>query len=73
MKRASKSYRLQLIREVVIRRELQTSNDPMANYIYQLMTDKTHSTHDVEQNHKFIGCHFDEHAGGWVNDKWGLK
>lgn len=73
MKRVSKSYRLQLIREVVAKREMQSCSDPMANYIYQLLTEKPHHPHEVEQNHKFVGCHFDEHAGGWVNDKWGLK
>ncbi len=33
MKRASSTYRLQLIKEVATRRDRQCSNDPMANYI----------------------------------------
>ncbi|MCW8333471.1 hypothetical protein J4N42_08540 [Vibrio sp. SCSIO 43135] len=73
MKRASASYRLQLIREVATRRERQMSNDPMANYIQHLLDEKPNCEEHAERNHRFNGSHFDEHAGGWVSDVWGQK
>ncbi|BCN24388.1 hypothetical protein [Vibrio alfacsensis] len=73
MKRASNSYRLQMIKEVVTRREREASSDPMAKYIHQLMDERPTSTLEVEQNHRFSGCHFDEQAGGWVSDLWSMK
>jgi len=72
VKRASNSYRLQLIKEVATRRQQQLSHDPMADYIHQLLEDRPQFEHHSEQ-HRFAGNHFDEHAGGWVSDKWGLK
>ncbi|EOU2461429.1 hypothetical protein ACNTOD_000311 [Vibrio navarrensis] len=73
MKRISNSYRLQLIKEVVTRREQQACNDPMANYIHQLLTENPNNKSDAETNHRFSGCHFDEHAGGWISDRWAMK
>ncbi|MGF1753851.1 hypothetical protein L4C33_09660 [Vibrio makurazakiensis] len=73
MKRASSTYRLQLIKEVATRRERQLSNDPMANYIQELLDSKPECEHSVERNHRFPGSHFDEHIGGWVSDHWGSK
>ncbi|MFN1532012.1 hypothetical protein [Vibrio jasicida] len=73
MKRASNSYRLQLIKEVVTRREREACADPMANYIHQLMDELPTSRLEVEQNHRFAGSHFDEQAGGWVSDQWSMK
>ncbi|MFA0077254.1 hypothetical protein AB4427_03725 [Vibrio artabrorum] len=73
MKRASSTYRLQLIKEVATRRDRQHSNDPMANYIQNLIDNKGDSDNSVERNQRFSGCHFDEHIGGWVSDHWGSK
>ncbi len=73
MKRASNSYRLQLIKEVATRHERLQSGDPMANYIQRLIDAKPVNEQNVERNHRFSGSHYDEHAGGWVSDHWGLK
>ncbi|KOO05440.1 hypothetical protein [Vibrio nereis] len=73
MKRARNSYRLQLIKEVATRRERLNSGDPMASYIQQLIDGKPECDQNVERNHRFSGSHYDEHAGGWVSDRWGLK
>ncbi|TOH42124.1 hypothetical protein CGI16_08915 [Vibrio parahaemolyticus] len=73
MKRASNSYRLQMIKEVVIRREREACTDPMARYIHQLMDELPTSKLEVELNHRFAGNHFDEQAGGWVSDRWSMK
>ncbi|WGV99267.1 hypothetical protein QF117_15095 [Vibrio sp. YMD68] len=73
MKRASTAYRLQLIKEVATRKQRELSNDVMANYIQHLLNDSSHKEECVERNHRFSGSHFDESAGGWVSDTWGLK
>ncbi|CAH8194554.1 MULTISPECIES: hypothetical protein [Vibrio] len=72
MKRASSTYRLQLIKEVATRHQRQLSNDPMANYIQQLLDSKPELEHP-DINRRFNGNHFDERVGGWVSDHWGLK
>jgi hypothetical protein len=73
MKRASSTYRLQLIKEVAIRRDRQCSNDLMANYIQSLIDNKGESDSSVKRNYRFSGSHFDEQVGGWVSDHWGSK
>ncbi|USD33511.1 MULTISPECIES: hypothetical protein [Vibrio] len=73
MKRASNSYRLQLIKEVATRQERLNCSDPMANYIQQLLDSKPESEQHPEQNYRFSGNHFDDHVGGWISDKWGIK
>ncbi|GEM76921.1 hypothetical protein [Vibrio sagamiensis] len=74
MKRASNSYRLQLIKEIVTRSEQQEACiDPMASYIHQLLEERPSTFLEVEKNQRFAGNHFDEHAGGWISDQWGLK
>ncbi|EGA72232.1 hypothetical protein VISI1226_06169 [Vibrio sinaloensis DSM 21326] len=73
MKRASNSYRLQLIKEVATRQERLHCGDPMANYIQHLIDARPESEKSVESNQRFSGNHFDAHAGGWVSDRWGLK
>ncbi|CAH0540431.1 hypothetical protein [Vibrio marisflavi] len=72
MKRASSTYRLQLIKEVASKKQ-QMANDPMANYIHQLLSEKADTDNSVELNNRFVGSHFDENAGGWISDIWGLK
>lgn len=73
MKRASSSYRLQMIKDVVTRREREACTDPMAKYIHQLMDERPTRKLDVELNHRFSGNHFDEQAGGWISDTWSMK
>jgi len=73
MKRASNSYRLQLIKEVATRQQRLKGGDPMASHIQHLLDDKGHDDSKNELNHRFSGSHFDEHAGGWVSDHWGPK
>ncbi|MBF4278645.1 hypothetical protein EAY27_15905 [Vibrio anguillarum] len=69
MKRASSTYRLQLIKDVVTRHQ---RTDPMASYIQQLLTEKP-NMEQPDVNKRFHGNHFDGHAGGWVSDFWGMK
>jgi hypothetical protein len=45
----------------------------MASFIQHLIDDHPDLDASHEPNQRFSGCHFDEHAGGWVSDRWGLK
>lgn len=71
MRRNSKSYRLQLIKETVEHRVRSMSDDPMVRHIDHLMIEKPSNEHDInmKQQH-FSGHHFDEQIDGWVSDKW---
>ncbi|EGU37845.1 hypothetical protein VII00023_12952 [Vibrio ichthyoenteri ATCC 700023] len=73
MKRASNCYRLQLIKEVATRQHRLKSGDPMVAHVQHLIDDQPEGETNFEANHRFSGCHFDDHAGGWVSDKWGMK
>ncbi|PNH87798.1 hypothetical protein C1M56_12600 [Vibrio diazotrophicus] len=75
MKRASNSYRLQLIKEVAIRTQASNADptDPMACHIRAIMSEQRNSEPFKDVNSKFSGVHFDAHAGGWVSDLWSLK
>ncbi|KII75597.1 hypothetical protein [Vibrio renipiscarius] len=73
MKRASTTYRLQLIKEVATRQQRLKGGDPMAAYVQHLIDDDPHCDNPMEANQRFSGCHFDDSAGGWVSDKWGMK
>ncbi|WP_162046587.1 hypothetical protein [Vibrio taketomensis] len=73
MKRASNSYRLQIIKEVAVRQERLHSGDPLAAYIQHLLDERPDVEKNSEHNQRFSGCHFDDNAGGWVSDKWGMK
>ena len=70
MKRASNSYRLQLIKEIATKNERLDCDDPMASYIHQLLDSGSDSEHQKEQTQRFHGNHFDEHIGGWISDEW---
>ncbi|PWI34311.1 hypothetical protein DI392_04145 [Vibrio albus] len=74
MRRNSKTYRLQLIKESVKTCERRTCSDPMVRFIQQLMEKKTNKNKDNDKDmnlkHRFAGHHYDPHAGGWVSDKW---
>ncbi len=74
MKRATNSYRLQIIKEVAVKQERLKGGDPMANYIQDLLDHHPEGMKkDVEYNQHFAGSHFDEHVGGWISDRWSLK
>lgn len=73
MKRSSSTYRLNMIKEVAMRKqhESQASEpDPMADYIHHLLVDKPLSDKKPEAKRNFSGTHFDEKVGGWVSDRW---
>jgi hypothetical protein len=73
MKRASNSYRLQIIKEVATRQQRLKSGDPMVSYIQHVLDEQPTREMHNEVSQRFSGCHFDEHAGGWVSDRWGMK
>ncbi|WP_428773384.1 hypothetical protein [Vibrio sp.] len=73
MKRASTTYRLQMIKEVATRQQRLHSNDPMAHYIQHLLDQQPEVDSHREMQHNFAGNHFDEHVGGWVSDFWNMK
>ncbi|MDG3087885.1 hypothetical protein P7F88_18125 [Vibrio hannami] len=69
MKRNSKGYRLQLIKETVERQRRRQSEDPMTQHIDQLLTERPEIKNDLTSHH-FSGHHFDQEIGGWVSDRW---
>jgi hypothetical protein len=70
MKRASNEYRLNLIREVALRKQSQHADDSMAKHIRDLLSHQPNTENHVEHNKHFAGCHYDEGIGGWISDKW---
>ena len=70
MKRANNAYRIQIIKEVALRKQRESMTDPMAKYINQIIEERPSQALDVERNQRFAGAHFDENAGGWVSDNW---
>ncbi len=73
MKRSSSTYRLQVIKEVVTRSQEQANDDPMASYIRQILTEDPQKEQNKDSQHRFVGVHFDEQAGGWIDDRWNMK
>ncbi len=73
MKRASSAYRLQIIKEVATRNQEQPNDDPMASYIGQILEEEPLKEQHMESQHRFVGAHFDEQAGGWIDDRWNMK
>lgn len=69
MKRPSAHSRLQMIKEVAKRNTSTHKIDPMAQYIQSLLEQKNHQP-KTQTKRSFSGLHFDEHAGGWVSDRW---
>ncbi|OAN13737.1 hypothetical protein A3K86_14340 [Photobacterium jeanii] len=70
MKKMNSAYRLQVIKEVAIRKQLAEKNDPMANHISHILEARAHRPHIVEQHQTYNGNHFDESVGGWVSNLW---
>jgi len=70
MKRNSKGYRLQLIKETVEKRERCMSDDPMARRIGHILAENPQHENERNMKQEFIGHHFDVHVDGWVSDKW---
>jgi hypothetical protein len=70
MKRTSKSYRLQLIKETVEKRERRSCGNPMALYIDDMLTAQPDIEQSMNAKQQFVGHHYDEHINGWVSDQW---
>ncbi|MCL9774870.1 hypothetical protein [Vibrio methylphosphonaticus] len=73
MKKMSKSYRMQIIKEVAERKVREQCNDPMAQYINSLLDQHPERDNIVEFKQEFTGNYFDENAGGWVSKTWRSK
>ncbi|MDW6003842.1 hypothetical protein [Vibrio mangrovi] len=73
MKRSSSTYRLQMIKEVALRKQQIQSDDPMANYIHHLLNEQPLHDKSTDYHHSFTGNHFDERIGGWISDRWSLN
>jgi hypothetical protein len=73
MKRTSSTYRLQMIKEVALKKQSDHPNDPMASYIHHLLEEQPQHDKATDYNHSFIGSHFDERVGGWVSDRWDIN
>ena len=71
MKKMNSAYRLQLIKEVAMKKRMADSGDPMAHHISQLLDSNTSSS--LTAHHRdshYNGVHYDEQVGGWVSDLW---
>ncbi|KLV08886.1 hypothetical protein ABT56_01330 [Photobacterium aquae] len=71
MKKMNSAYRLQIIKEVAMRRRLTSDGDPMACHISQLLESRNHVEQRSEQ--RFTNCHYDPDIGGWVSNLWDVK
>lgn len=71
MKKMNSAYRLQLIKEVAMKKRLSQGNDPMAAHISTILKEEKHA-HDWEHSH-YQGVHYDENVGGWVSDLWDVS
>lgn len=70
MRRNSKAYRLQLIKETAERRERRACSDPMVRYIDHLLTEQPNLDREAGMQQRFAGFHYDQRIEGWVSDKW---
>lgn len=73
MKKMNPSYRLQMIREIAIKKQAEQDYDPMADYITNLLHDKPSMSNQSEFRQEFSGSFFDESVGGWVSNAWREK
>ncbi|MGF1680057.1 hypothetical protein L4D09_08650 [Photobacterium makurazakiensis] len=71
MKKMNSTYRLQVIKEVAVRKQLQSQGDPMACHISDLLNSSQQNTEVVEKH--YSGCHYDDSVGGWVSNLWDAK
>ncbi len=69
MKKMNSSYRLQIIKEVAQRRQHLKAPDEMSLHITHVLEHKDEQP--KLSNTPFPDAHFDDNAGGWVNDRWG--
>lgn len=70
MKRNSKTYRFQLIKETVERHQRSHSTDPMVRHIGHLLTEQPNLEEELNSGHNFTGYHYDRSIDGWVSDRW---
>jgi hypothetical protein len=73
MKKMSKAYRMQIIKEVAERKRRDQFDDPMAVYINHLLDDHSSIDNVVEYKKEFSGSYFDENIGGWISKTWQSK
>lgn len=69
MRRNSRAYRLQMIKETVELREYANSSNPMVRHIGSILSQKPVSE-EVKAPQRFVGYHYDQSIEGWVNDRW---
>ncbi len=68
MKKMNSSYRLQIIKEIVQKRQTQSTDDPMARHISELLD--CHHDAPIRTTPTFLDNHYDDNIGGWVSDLW---
>ncbi|KAE8178176.1 hypothetical protein [Photobacterium carnosum] len=68
MKKMSSSYRLQIIKEVAQKRQMQSTDDPMVRHISELL--EYHHDRPIKTSPTFSDNHYDDHIGGWVSNLW---
>jgi hypothetical protein len=73
MPRMSKSYRLNLIREVATKNQHLKTEDPFAHRVYEVLHQHPEIDNKKECNSSFQGCYFDQHVGGWISNDWKIK
>ncbi|MGR5285660.1 hypothetical protein ACP3V5_10100 [Vibrio maritimus] len=73
MKKMSKAYRMQIIKEVAERKRRDQFDDPMALYINHLLDERPSIDNVVEYKQEFSGSYFDENIGGWISKTWQSK
>ncbi|MFC5077737.1 hypothetical protein VTH8203_02247 [Vibrio thalassae] len=73
MKKMSKAYRMQIIRQVAEKKRRDQFDDPMAVYINHLLDEGPKSDNVVEYKQEFSGNYFDENIGGWISKTWQAK
>lgn len=70
MRRNSKTYRLQMIKETAERHERAHSPDPMVRHIEHLISDRPNTDDEHSNSNRFSGHHYDQSIEGWVSDRW---
>ena len=70
MRRNSKAYRFQLIKETAEKQQRSHSADPMVRHIQHLLSDHSDDVNENTVSHRFSGHHYDPSIDGWVSDDW---
>ncbi|WED29086.1 hypothetical protein L3V77_24465 [Vibrio sp. DW001] len=70
MKRNSKTYRFQLIKDTAERHQRSNSADPMVRHIGHMLSEQPDLEENLMSHHDFAGHHYDQNIDGWVSDRW---